>query len=129
MFLLCNQLFLKILYKWSCIILFKIAITVSVCMIIFTGIFAEQTAEDDPQLKKEDLVIEIHHCSTCGFRSRAEKLALELQEAYGVESTLVVGETGSYNVFMNDELIFSKAETGRFPDPGEIVQIIDKYFE
>ncbi|HEB31135.1 MAG TPA: SelT/SelW/SelH family protein [Spirochaetes bacterium] len=109
--------------------LFKIAIAVFVLMIIFTGIFAEQTSEDDSQLKKEDLVIEIHHCSTCGFRPRAEKLALELQEAYGIEPTLVVGGIGSYNVFMNDELIFSKAETGRFPDPGEIVRIIEKYLE
>jgi len=109
--------------------LLKITIAVCVLMIIFTGVFAEQVKEDDPQLKKEDLVIEIHHCSTCGFRSKAEKLALELQEAYGVESNLIAGETGSFNVFMNDELIFSKAEMGRFPDPGEIVQIIDKYLE
>lgn len=109
--------------------LLKITIAVFVLMIIFTGVFAEQVKEEEPQLKKEDLVIEIHHCTTCGFRTRAEKLAQELQEAYGVESALIVGETGSFNVFMNDELIFSKTETGRFPDPGEIVQIIDKYLE
>ena len=109
--------------------LLKIIIVVSVLMIIFTGVFAQQEETDDPRLKKENLVIEIHHCATCGFRSLAEKLAKELQEEYGVESTLIVGEIGSYNVYMNDKLIFSKAETGRFPDPGEIVEILDKYFE
>ncbi len=109
--------------------LLKITIAVSVLMIIFTGVFAEQVEEGDPQLIKEDLVIEIHHCVTCGFRSRAEKLALELQEAYGVEPTLIAGERGSFIIIINDELIFSKAETGRFPDPGKIVQIIDKYLE
>ena len=109
--------------------LLKVTIALSVLMILFTGVFAEQLEEDDSQLKKEELVIEIHHCSTCGFRSKAERIASEIQEAYGVESALIVGETGSFNIFMNDELIFSKTEQGRFPDSGEIVQIIERYFE
>jgi len=109
--------------------LLKITIAVSVLLIIFTGVFAEQGKKDNSQLKKKDLVIEIHHCTTCGFRTRAEKLAEKLQETYGVEPVLIAGETGSYDVYMNGELIFSKAETGRFPDPDEIIQIIDKKLE
>jgi selT/selW/selH-like putative selenoprotein len=32
--------------------------------------------------------------------------------------------TGCFEVYLQDELIYSKLKTGRFPNPGEVEQII-----
>ena len=32
------------------------------------------------------------------------------------------GSNGIFDVIADDKLVFSKGETGRFPNPGEIVQ-------
>ena len=51
----------------------------------------------------------------------AASVADELREAFGVEATLVEGSNGIFDVIVDGKLVFSKRETGRFPDPGEIV--------
>jgi hypothetical protein len=38
----------------------------------------------------------------------------------------VIGELHSFDVYVNRELIFSKAERGRFPESGEIVAEIKR---
>jgi selenoprotein W-related protein len=86
--------------------------------------FAEDTAQDQYAFDRENLHVEIHHCTTCGFRARAEGLKKEIDSEFGVESVLVVGRIGSFDVFVNEELVFSKALMGRFPDSGEVVQLI-----
>ena len=105
----------------------KFVIVLSFFLIISIGLFAEGNNDGDSQVKQENILIEIHHCPTCGFRSTANKLAEELKAVFGVEVKLVDGEIGSFDVFVNGELIFSKSETGRFPNPGEIVQKINDY--
>jgi selenoprotein W-related protein len=90
---------------------------------------AESSAQTNPADTGERIDIEIHHCTSCGFRSRAEKLAQELLDEFGVESKLVVGEVGSFEVYVNGELIFSKAEAGKFPNPGEVVRKIKDYLK
>jgi selT/selW/selH-like putative selenoprotein len=45
-----------------------------------------------------------------------------------VEADIQVGDTGSFDVYVNDELIFSRYEEGRFPTNEELVEIIDKNF-
>ena len=107
----------------------KIAVAVSLFMFLCTGVFAESTSKGGNSPKKENPVIEIHHCSSCGFRSRAEKVAQEIKDELGFEAKLIVGSTGSFDVFLNGELIFSKGETGRFPEPGEIVRLIKEKLE
>jgi selT/selW/selH-like putative selenoprotein len=49
-------------------------------------------------------------------------LADELQQAFGMEPELVAGSNGIFDVIVNDKLLFSKFEAGRFPNPGEVVQ-------
>ena len=45
-----------------------------------------------------------------------------MRNAYGIQAKLVPGRGGIFDVIVDDELVFSKGVTGRFPDPGEIVQ-------
>ncbi len=107
----------------------KAFIAFSIFFLIFVATFAGNPKEDDSALKKENIAVEIHHCVSCGFRSRAVDLAEELNKEIGIEAKLIEGETGSFDVFVNDELIFSKYEVGRFPNPGEIVQKINEYLK
>ena len=45
-----------------------------------------------------------------------------MREAFGVEANLVPGSNGTFDVVVDEKLVFSKFETGRFPSPGEIVE-------
>jgi selenoprotein W-related protein len=47
-------------------------------------------------------------------------VAAEIREAAGVESELDEGGGGVFDVFVDGELVFSKKQVGRFPEPGEI---------
>ena len=47
-------------------------------------------------------------------------MAAEISEAFGVESELIPGGSGIYDVVVDGEMIFSKHRAGRFPDAGEI---------
>jgi selenoprotein W-related protein len=38
----------------------------------------------------------------------------------GVKPQLIKGTGGVFEVKVDDELVFSKKKTGRFPDPGEV---------
>jgi selenoprotein W-related protein len=49
-------------------------------------------------------------------------LADELRKAFKVKATLIPGSGGAFEVTVDDKLVFSKLQTGRFPEPGEIVQ-------
>ncbi len=86
-------------------------------------------AYGETRTPQEEVIVEIHHCTSCGFKTQAAKLAVEIKNELGYESTLVPGKVGSFDVFVNGTLLFSKKETGRFPKPGEIVQLIEDFLD
>lgn len=45
----------------------------------------------------------------------------KIQDARGVEAELVRGDNGVFDVVVDGKLIYSKHQTGRFPDPDEIL--------
>ena len=47
-------------------------------------------------------------------------MADEIEEKYGTRPELIKGRGGVFEVMVGDELIYSKKETGRFPEPGEV---------
>jgi selenoprotein W-related protein len=53
-------------------------------------------------------------------------LAAELKQHLGVDSTLVQGQGGVFEVTVDGKVIFSKKQVGRFPEPGEIVGMLQK---
>jgi selenoprotein W-related protein len=101
----------------------------SVFLLVFAAATAGYPKDDNPAPKKDTISVEILHCNQCGYRSRAIELAEELKKEFGIEAALTEGDPGSFNVFVNGELIFSKYEEGRFPNPGEIVQKIKEYMK
>jgi selenoprotein W-related protein len=46
--------------------------------------------------------------------------------AFGVNAKLVKGSGGIFDVVADGKMVFSKHETGRFPEPDEIVAMLRK---
>jgi selT/selW/selH-like putative selenoprotein len=51
-------------------------------------------------------------------------VAEELKRNLGAEVGLIEGGHGVFEVRVDGKLIFSRAETGRFPRPGEISELV-----
>lgn len=48
-------------------------------------------------------------------------MADEIKKTTGIESELIPGSGGVFEVKVDGKLIFSKSAAGRFPEPDEIV--------
>jgi len=107
----------------------KINVVLSLVVLSFAVACVGFSAGEKPSSGKEVLTIEIHHCTKCGYLARATSLADELFNEFGVKANLIVGEVGTFDVFVNGDLIFSKKETKRFPTPGEVTGIISEYLK
>ena len=70
----------------------------------------------------------IEYCVPCGFEKQAVQLCEEIKAQFGSKiSQVKVKPTrlvGSFEVTLQDELIYSKKQSGRLPHPGEVEQII-----
>jgi selenoprotein W-related protein len=53
-------------------------------------------------------------------------LADELKRDLGVESALIAASGGVFEVTVDGKLVFSKKAVGRFPEPGEIANMLQR---
>jgi selT/selW/selH-like putative selenoprotein len=51
-------------------------------------------------------------------------LAAEIKKARGIDATLIKGSGGQLEVVVDGQLIFSKKQTGRWPELGELLEKI-----
>ena len=51
-------------------------------------------------------------------------MAAELKNTFGFESELVKSSGGVFEIEINGKLLFSKASLGRFPDEGEVRNLV-----
>ena len=49
-----------------------------------------------------------------------------MKESYGVTADLVRGSGGVFDVVVDGAKVYSKHATGRFPEPGEVVDLLKK---
>jgi selenoprotein W-related protein len=71
--------------------------------------------------------IQIEYCTQCGFLLRAAWIAQELLRAFEDELgevSLKPGSGGNFTVRLNDEVLFSRRERGRFPEAKELKLLI-----
>ena len=47
-----------------------------------------------------------------------------MRDAFGVEANLIPGSGGIFEVTVDGRVVFNKAETDRFPGPGEVVGLL-----
>ena len=70
--------------------------------------------------------ISIEYCSIWNYLPKASSLESELEQIYpGAEIKLVSSGGGVFEVMVNGNLIFSKKSLDRFPEKGEIVNLIN----
>jgi len=71
--------------------------------------------------------VSIIYCSQCRWLLRASWMAQELLTTFDTELdelTLKPGTGGIFEVYANSERIWSRKETGRFPDITELKQLV-----
>jgi len=51
-------------------------------------------------------------------------LAAELKREFDVEARLIRGGGGIFDIRVDGDLVFSKFRVGRFPDPGEVEELV-----
>jgi selenoprotein W-related protein len=71
--------------------------------------------------------VEIHYCTRCHWLLRAAWMAQELLTTFEDEIgelALVPGAGGIYEVRVDGEVVWSRAEHGRFPEPKELKQLV-----
>ena len=71
--------------------------------------------------------VEIEYCTQCRWLLRAAWMGQELLTTFSDELgevALVPGTGGVFNIRVNDELIWSRADRGAFPDIKELKQFV-----
>ena len=64
--------------------------------------------------------IKIYYCVVWNYKPSAVSLAVELKASFGVDSELISGEKGDFEVVVDGKTVFSKKKLSRFPEPGEV---------
>ncbi|MSP99037.1 MAG: SelT/SelW/SelH family protein [Methylotenera sp.] len=71
--------------------------------------------------------IEITYCTQCRWLLRAAWLAQELLTTFEQDLTSVAlkpGSNGIFDITLNQQLLFSRKEAGRFPEAKEVKQLV-----
>ncbi|AKF09013.1 SelT/SelW/SelH family protein [Sandaracinus amylolyticus] len=70
--------------------------------------------------------VRIHYCTQCRWLARAAWIAQELLTTFPtqIDVLLAPGTGGVFEVSMSGELLFSRKDAGRFPEPKELKQAI-----
>ncbi|BCU67003.1 hypothetical protein HS7_04400 [Sulfolobales archaeon HS-7] len=74
--------------------------------------------------------VRIVFCKPCGYTDRATSLANEILKLYGlngVKVTLEAGTNGIFDVYFDEEMVFSRYKEKRLPENKEILdRLTDK---
>ena len=71
--------------------------------------------------------ISIEYCGTCNYRPIAAALALEIRQAFSIDSILIHStKMGAFEVSADGEVIYSKLGSGVFPAHGDIIDMLKK---
>lgn len=62
-----------------------------------------------------------------GYANRAASLADRLRFELGADVTLEEGGKGAFEILSGDRLIHSKLETGRIPNPEQLLDLLRKF--
>ena len=69
--------------------------------------------------------VSIEYCTSWGYLNQALSLRESIERQFGIKAELIKGMGGVFEVSVNDNLLFSKKELGRFPDENEIEDLIE----
>jgi selT/selW/selH-like putative selenoprotein len=73
------------------------------------------------------IIVKIVYCRPCGYLDRALELARDLLQYFeNIKVEIEQGKNGIFDVYLNDELIFSRYKEKRFPENMEILKEVGK---
>jgi len=78
---------------------------------------------------RKKIDVQIEYCVPCDYSDHALKVSRELLKKFqhDINSlTLITGSKGIFDIKINDKLIFSKKKLNRFPDTGEVSELLKK---
>ena len=83
----------------------------------------------DIPLQAQKHTVSIAYCVPCDYSQQAlavvERLVRDYQHL--IESLeLVMGSKGTFDVMVDETVIFSKSEQNRFPEDGEVLELFEK---
>jgi selenoprotein W-related protein len=119
--------YMRIANLWRIKNMAKIFVLFPLLLFVSLYVHAENVTRGKTPIAENDVVVHIHHCTSCGFRRQASQLAEDIKKELDIEVNLVAGDIGSFDVYVNETLIFSKVKAGRFPESDEIIQRIREY--
>ena len=73
--------------------------------------------------------LSIKYCTSWGYLNQALSLRESIENQFGYEVELIKGVGGIFEITLNNSLVFSKKELGRFPNEDEIESLIEGYEE
>jgi len=53
-------------------------------------------------------------------------LAAKIEDAFDVQSKLIIGKPGQFDVIVDGKLVFSKHKEGRFPEHQEVLDAMSR---
>jgi len=65
--------------------------------------------------------VSITYCNAWNYKPKAVSLAAGLKEAFGVDAELIAGGGGIFDVKVDGGLVYSKHQTGEFPDESRLI--------
>ena len=68
--------------------------------------------------------ISITYCGRWKYLPQASSLAAEIKKTLGIESELIEGKNGIFDVTADDQVVFSKYDKHRFPEATEIINAL-----
>ena len=71
--------------------------------------------------------ISIEYCMQWNYEPKALSLRESIQKQFGIEAKLIKSSGGVFEVTLNNSLIFSKKDLGRFPNENEVEDILSDY--
>ena len=93
--------------------------------ILIKSITARKTKLREPHTQIN--LIEITYCTQCRWLLRAAWIAQELLTTFEQDLTSVAlnpGSNGIFEITLNQQLIWSRKEAGRFPEAKEVKQLV-----
>ena len=69
--------------------------------------------------------VSIQYCTSWGYLNQALSLRESIERQFGIKAELIKGTGGVFEVSVNDNLLFSKKDLGRFPNENEVEDLIE----
>ncbi len=69
--------------------------------------------------------IRIEYCVQWNYEPRARSLRQDLSDTFGYWAEITPGARGAFEVYINNNIAFSKLKEDRFPSDREVVEFIE----